>query len=541
MLIVFICVYFTLQISSVCPVCVTYQARSSFIITSLRPAFAKVFPSTRPDLAVETFFHARTGSPLLEGITDDDFITWFGKPSFKVNTNVDNICECGRICSKGYKKVKHGGSTANTTGLVSHKKQRILPSKSTTSVTATKVSAAILPTETIPDIKSPFNTNSTVIPSTVKVTEGANINNAIKDTKENIIKATETNTGNEHADPIIRPTATYVNHYDSQNIDNHLPPIVFKGELIVQKPKIIVSKKETEIKKKTYPRKKGTLKSTYGNKHEKFFDSVMNTSMTNNTLSLPDPIKLDKALKTTQETIKVIKKIDIKPVYGTENITFHAKSTNNNTELNRQLGTLDISIKTADKVFVKLNSTEDTFIPHTTVAGYTETSTITHPIAAVTYSNIKRFFYRSKKPKYEEQFQSPAAIINSTLIGPKHIEPNEDISKNKSENSVVNNTKIKNASQESYDYKLVKSINKEIHKMPSIPISETSKALSASPKPDIAPENRGGFEISDKNHVWELLKEGKDKDVAKSDDKLQVYKLNIQAQNMSTSNESHSL
>lgn len=46
---------------------------------SLRPAFARIYPAGRSDLGAETFFHTQRGSPLLEGLTDDDLITWFGK------------------------------------------------------------------------------------------------------------------------------------------------------------------------------------------------------------------------------------------------------------------------------------------------------------------------------------------------------------------------------------------------------------------------------------------------------------------------------
>ncbi|XP_044258121.1 C3 and PZP-like alpha-2-macroglobulin domain-containing protein 8 [Tribolium madens] len=67
------------NISTLCPVCVQYMARSAFVISSLRPAYAKVYPAGRQDLAAETFFHTKIGSNLLKSITEDDLITWFGK------------------------------------------------------------------------------------------------------------------------------------------------------------------------------------------------------------------------------------------------------------------------------------------------------------------------------------------------------------------------------------------------------------------------------------------------------------------------------
>lgn len=55
------------NISSSCPVCVQFFAHSSYIISSLRPAFAKIYPTGREDLAAEVFFHTHIGSPLLKG------------------------------------------------------------------------------------------------------------------------------------------------------------------------------------------------------------------------------------------------------------------------------------------------------------------------------------------------------------------------------------------------------------------------------------------------------------------------------------------
>lgn len=67
------------NISTTCPICVQYIVRSSFIVSSLRPAFARIYPASREDLAAETFFHTHGTSNLLKSITEDDLITWFGK------------------------------------------------------------------------------------------------------------------------------------------------------------------------------------------------------------------------------------------------------------------------------------------------------------------------------------------------------------------------------------------------------------------------------------------------------------------------------
>lgn len=67
------------NIPSGCPICVQYLIRSAFVISSIRPAYARVFPASREDLAADTFFHTAIGSTLLRDITDDDLITWFKK------------------------------------------------------------------------------------------------------------------------------------------------------------------------------------------------------------------------------------------------------------------------------------------------------------------------------------------------------------------------------------------------------------------------------------------------------------------------------
>lgn len=67
------------NVSSECPICVQYSIRSGFIVSSIRPAYARIFPVSREDLAADMFFHTQMGSNLLKDITDDDLITWFQK------------------------------------------------------------------------------------------------------------------------------------------------------------------------------------------------------------------------------------------------------------------------------------------------------------------------------------------------------------------------------------------------------------------------------------------------------------------------------
>lgn len=83
------------NVSTTCPVCIQYTARSAYVISSLRPAYAKIYPATREDLAAETFFHAKFNSNLLKSITEDDMITWFGNNSTDEKDRMfENIGEC---------------------------------------------------------------------------------------------------------------------------------------------------------------------------------------------------------------------------------------------------------------------------------------------------------------------------------------------------------------------------------------------------------------------------------------------------------------
>ncbi|XP_044761651.1 C3 and PZP-like alpha-2-macroglobulin domain-containing protein 8 [Coccinella septempunctata] len=67
------------NVSTSCPICVRFKAHSTFIISSLRPSYARIYPVGREDLAADTFFHTQDGNYLLNSITDDDLITWFGR------------------------------------------------------------------------------------------------------------------------------------------------------------------------------------------------------------------------------------------------------------------------------------------------------------------------------------------------------------------------------------------------------------------------------------------------------------------------------
>ncbi|KAJ8927623.1 hypothetical protein NQ314_019901 [Rhamnusium bicolor] len=82
------------NVSTACPICVQFIARSAFVITSLRPAYAKIYPASREDLAAETFFHAQFKSNLLKSVTADDMITWFGANATINDDILDIPTEC---------------------------------------------------------------------------------------------------------------------------------------------------------------------------------------------------------------------------------------------------------------------------------------------------------------------------------------------------------------------------------------------------------------------------------------------------------------
>lgn len=348
-------------------------------------------------------------------------------------------------------------------------------------------------------------------------------------------------------DPIIVPTATYINRSIDIKLENNISPIVPKsnGELIIQK--IHVSKtlpKKEENKKKQLPRRKGTLKATYGEKENMF----LKTKSTNYTEQNPEshkmipqakeilltkPIEIVKAVE-KQHSItklgkvdgpeKVVKaeKLSPKPLKGLKsaNVEKEIKAVE---KFNNNNNTLKVTQSPVQNMSKIENS-------HVALA---ETSTSPHTIAAITNSNIKNIHYRTKKPKAATQIKKPSLhYTNHSEI--KHQEQKNDshITEMK-----INKTKMKSINPEKYAAKTIKSINKEIHKLPPTPISETSKTLAETPRSDIAPENRGGFEILDKNRLWELLKEGSDEE-AKLDDKLQVHNRLILAQNMSKENRS---
>lgn len=97
------------NVSSGCPVCVQYSIRSAFVISSIRPSYARIFPVAREDLAADTFFHTQMGSSLLKDITDDDLITWFNKNE---TSSGDSVFKEGANCQKIFKLDKETTTAA---------------------------------------------------------------------------------------------------------------------------------------------------------------------------------------------------------------------------------------------------------------------------------------------------------------------------------------------------------------------------------------------------------------------------------------------
>lgn len=474
-------------------------------------------------MAVETFFHARPGSPLLRGITDDDFITWFDKTqisSLKTSANIDNICECGRICSrdyefrKDYEKMHEPKSTEETS-------------------TTTDISASTESITISDDISTSTEQTSTHIAISYDVTVSTSVESVshkitsapLNSFHENNTFVTTTALQNNELsttssdEPIIIPTVTYVNDSKSQNIDNNIQPNVPKinGELIIQKIPVSKTYVKKPEHKKPLPRRKGTLKATYGDKHDKFFikskpiettsiENVTNNSVENNGVKTTKPLKVLNNEITTHEP--VILRQEKKKLKFSSNSSLDSSEDDQNK-----------IIQTTRSADIKINP---------------ETTSIPHTIAAITKSNIKTMHYRTKKPKPKNQIKKP--ISHSSQSEEKHVDDNKTVKPD----IVVNETKIK-VITDKYEPKPLKSINKEIHKIPSTPVSETSKAFNNPLKVDIAPENRGGFEILDKNDLWELLKEGTDHNSSKIDDKIQFHNRLSDVSNLTQNNSSRSL
>lgn len=501
-------------------------------------------------MAVETFFHARPGSPLLRGITDDDFITWFDKTeiaSLKTNANIDNICECGRICSRDYEfrkpHVNKDDVTAeqndiDTSTSATEETTTIadFTTYNTTELTTSKaITTAEQPAENHEITAKPVTEtdNNTV---SAKVTTNSVLNNITEEELVSTIMSNMTSLDDATIDdPIIIPTVTYKNKTDVQEMNNSIEPLPSKvnGELIVQKS--VVTKnmpKKENLKKKPLIRRKGTLKATYGDKHDKLFFLAQDVASTNSTSTWKniEILSTQMTLLSNENKKAIIHKL-------ISNKTDDVLSSNKPTNVSPTNQSENIIISTTTELthFEKVDSDKTTTSIETRSIAHSGTSTVAHTITTITKNNIKSMHYRTKKPKAITQIKKPPMIHAVE----KDINKTDGIIVDKENNNTKKKAKYGFGK---YTLKTLKSINTEIHQIPPTPISETSKSLAEPPKSDIAPENKGSFEILDKNNLgWELLKEGPDVDVTKIDEKLQ-NRLNL-LQNVSniTDNENRSL
>lgn len=210
-----------------------------FVLSSLRPAFASIYPATRPDLAAEIFFHTKPGSPLLKGITEDDLITWFGKTDAgvpKVGQDIPKICECGKTC----KETIHQLTT-----------------------------------------DTPPTTSQTEIPQRGDQRSVGNM------TSFDVTRVSEINVNLVAVDNVSRDSSIIVPSIEVAKHNDIVPTVINAtihraagDEIVVQQEQVPakisnpakmlfdVAKKQPYQKKQPMLRKKGTLKHTYGENHE---------------------------------------------------------------------------------------------------------------------------------------------------------------------------------------------------------------------------------------------------------------------------------
>ncbi len=88
-----ICFCFCLsQVSANCGICARYLIQSSFIISSLRPIFFRMYEIENPQIMQELFVHTWNKDSLLRtDVIDAHFVMWFGSQNGKLIKNFDRI------------------------------------------------------------------------------------------------------------------------------------------------------------------------------------------------------------------------------------------------------------------------------------------------------------------------------------------------------------------------------------------------------------------------------------------------------------------
>lgn len=163
------------NVTSNCPICVQYLVRSSYVISSLRPAYARIYPASREDLAAETFFHMFSeNSPLVSGITDDDYITWFGKNDTKNITDLENYAGCENVDSKTTTPSPTSIKTTTLPGIFSQKVS--LPKKLNDTKKKNGNSTTGPQNKTVVTLMSKNRLNITIIPSKKTIVKNKSTN-----------------------------------------------------------------------------------------------------------------------------------------------------------------------------------------------------------------------------------------------------------------------------------------------------------------------------------------------------------------------------
>lgn len=228
------------NVTSKCPICVQYIVRSAYVISNLRPAFARVYPADREDLAAETFFHSHTGSELLNGITEDDLITWFGKNDTRNTTDMDvQQPEC-RHFSISTTPESVLTTLEITTSDDDDITTTVLPIQSTTTTTTTTItpSPEIIPLDEISVTTYTINVDSNSIYSNITKPVPTELN------KSDVL---EQENANKTDASIKTSTATESSHTTSDEIKPNKSNII----AVVTKSKLLIHKKLEQLSKKS--------------------------------------------------------------------------------------------------------------------------------------------------------------------------------------------------------------------------------------------------------------------------------------------------
>lgn len=444
-----------------------------FVLSSLRPAFASIYPATRPDLAAEIFFHTKPGSPLLKGITEDDLITWFGKTDAglpKVGQDIPMICECGKTCKETIHQL--------TTDTPITTLQTEIPQK------GNQKSLGDLQKHKIVDKFEQSQNNLTSFDVTRVAEIDVNliaVNNVSKDSLI-IVPSIEVTKDNDIVPTLINATI-------------HRPA---GDEIVVQQEQIPVrksnpakmlfdvAKKQPYRKKEPMLRKKGTLKHTYGENHEMLRKNVKAVHNLDVSVSIL-PFEINTAVaQPTTEMMRTESSTVVAVTSGKANVkvsTFVIDFTSTTDVPN----TTDMSKVKSTTAGLNNMSNFDTAAPQTNVSNNVS-------LFKNTYMKNKNLIQK-KTPDESDHLSNSVSEIDQTLPVP---------------------TKLSTL-------QIPKSINREKQHLPSIPISETTLGLvSEMPPANFLPNKNDQLFVIDKNALWGLLKEVVRIEMDKNQEKIEA-------------------